>query len=343
MKTVREIYDFFLQYFTNGGKQLSLMDFMNTVPGFVEKIDDGTESMNMSMGMEYYKICEKMVEDSLLMRIKPNAMMSIMTEYLAVHSVNSSNPQVFNMELDYGIYDFKYRGFTYTYHYFKESVVPIVGKNANGDDDNGTAYYIGENRFVTAAHCVDGLERFNLLKPDGTPYALRAVLFAAGQNHNDYDLAVIVTDEVPVCQPLWLGDPATLDDVLVMGYPPIPGLNPVLTAETATVATSDKFQRKAVVGQVVAEAGTYFNHLNYFLISARVKGGNSGSPVINSEGRVVGTVIQLPFDSDGGFGGKRFDIMGFGVCLPSKYVDGLLANPDVKPLVSDNGYYRMAD
>lgn len=56
MKTVREIYDFFLQYFTNGGKQLSLMDFMNTVPGFVEKIDDGMESMNMSMGMEYYKI-----------------------------------------------------------------------------------------------------------------------------------------------------------------------------------------------------------------------------------------------------------------------------------------------
>ena len=175
-------------------------------------------------------------------------MMSIMTAYLAVHSVNSSNPQVFNMELDYGIYDFKYSGFTYTYHYFKESVVPIVGKNANGDDDNGTAYYIGENRFVTASHCVDGLERFNLLKPDGTPYALRAVLFAAGQNHNDYDLAVIVTDEVPVCQPLWLGDPAILDDVLVMGYPPIPGLNPVLTAETATVATSDKAEQIIIWG-----------------------------------------------------------------------------------------------
>lgn len=52
MKTVREIYDFFLQYFTNGGKQLSLMDFMNTVPEFVEKNDDDTEIMNMSMGME---------------------------------------------------------------------------------------------------------------------------------------------------------------------------------------------------------------------------------------------------------------------------------------------------
>lgn len=73
MKTVREIYNFFQQYFTNGGKQLPLMDFLNTVPGFVEKNDDDTESMNMSMGMEYYKICEKMVEDSLLIRIKPNA------------------------------------------------------------------------------------------------------------------------------------------------------------------------------------------------------------------------------------------------------------------------------
>ena len=319
------------------------MDFLNTVPGFVEKNGDGMESMNMSMGMEYYKICEKMVEDSLLMRIKPNAMMSIMTEYLAVHSVNFSNPQVFNMELDYGIYDFKYRGFTYTYNYFKESVVPIAGKKANGDDDNGTAYYIGENRFVTAAHCVEGLECFNLLKSDGTPYALHAVMFAAGQSTDDYDLAVIVTDESPTCQPLWLGVPAVLDDVLVMGYPPIPGLNPVLTAETASVATFNKFQHKAVVGQVVADAGTYFNQLDYFLISARVKGGNSGSPVINNEGRVVGTVIQLPFDSEGGFDGKRFDIMGFGVCLPSKYVDELLLNPDVKPLVSHNGYYQMAD
>lgn len=343
MKTVKEIYDFFLQFFSNGGKQLSLMDFLNNVPGFVDKNDDGTESMNMTMGMEYYKLCEKMVEDSLLMRIKPNAMMSIMTEYLAVHSVNSSNPQVFNMDLNYGTYDFKYRGFTYTYNYFKESVVPIAGKKVNGDEDNGTAYYIGENRFVTAAHCVEGLERFNLLKPDGTPYTLRAVLFAAGQSTDEYDLAVIVTDELPTCQPLWLGAPAVLADVLVMGYPPIPGLNPVLTAETASVASYNKFQRKAVVGQVVADADTYFNRLDYFLVSARVKGGNSGSPVINGEGRVVGTVIQLPFDSEGGFDGKRFDIMGFGVCLPSKYVDGLLSNHNVKPLVSDNGYYRMAD
>jgi len=341
MKTVKEIYDFFLQFFSNGGKHLTLMDFMKTVPGFLEEGKDSIGSMNVSLGMEYYRICEKMVDDLLLMRIKTNPVMGIMTQYLAVHSANCTDPQALNMALNYGTYDFKYRGFTYTYNYFKESVVPIVGIKANGDEDNGTAYYIGENRFVTAAHCIEGLERFNLLKPDGTPYTLREVWFAAGQNYDDYDLAVIVTLEAPSCQPLWMGEPSVLADVLVMGYPPIPGLNPIITAETATIATYNRFQRKAVIGQVVATADTYFNQLDYFLISARVKGGNSGGPVINNEGQVVGTVIQLPFDNEGGFEGKRFDIMGFGVCLPSKYIGGLIGNPDVNSLTLERGYYKI--
>lgn len=343
MKRVSEIYDFFMQYLSDGGRQLTLMDFMKTVPGFIEKRDDNTESMNMSLGMEYFRICEKMVDDSLLMRIKQNPMMSLMTGYISIHSVNSDNPQIFNMLLDYGTYDFKYRGFTYTYNHFKESVVPIVGINSIGDEDNGTAYYIGKNRFVTAAHCVLGLERFNLLKPDGTPYILKEVWFATGQNTEDYDLAVIVVDDEPTSNPLWLGKGAVLDDILVMGYPPIPGINPVLTVETASVAAYNRFERKAVVGQVVADADTYFNQFDYFLINARVKGGNSGGPVINNEGRVIGTVIQIPFDNEGGFDGKRFDIMGFGICLPSKYVNGIISNPDVKPVTNDNGYYRLMD
>ena len=67
-----------------------------------------------------------------------------------------------------------------------------------------------------------------------------------------------------------------------------------------------------------------------------MKGGNSGGPVINNEGKVIGTVIQLPFDSEGGFDGKRFDIMGFGICLPSKYIDDLIRSHDVHQLVKDS-------
>ena len=80
-------------------------------------------------------------------------------------------------------------------------------------------------------------------------------------------------------------------------------------------------------------------NLIFFVITARVKGGNSGCPVINNEGYVVGTVFQIPFDSYGGSDGGRYDIMGYGVCLPSKYVIDLSKNPDIHQLVSKDGYY----
>lgn len=124
-----------------------------------------------------------------------------------------------------------------------------------------------------------------------------------------------------------------------MGYPPIPGLNPVLISETATVASYVQGRQKASIGQIVAEVGSYMSKLDFFVITARVKGGNSGCPVINNEGYVVGTVFQIPFDSQGGSDGGRYDIMGYGICLPSKYVNDLIKNPDIYQLVLNEEYY----
>lgn len=318
------------------------MDFLNTVPEFTFKEEDGSEKIDMTLGMEYYKICEKMVDDALLLKVKNlNPAMRLTNVYLSVHSVNSQNPQAFIDSLDYGVYDFKYRGFTYTHSQFKDSLAPVVGVNKKGDADIGTAYYIGNGQFATAAHCVTSMNSFNMLKPDGTPYNIKEAWFATDQNTDDYDLALLVVDEVPACRPFWLGEPTVLDDVLVMGFPPIPGLNMVLTAETASVATREKALCKAVVGQHVGEADSYLSKLDYFLINARVKGGNSGGPVINNEGRVIGTVVQLPFDSEGGFSGKRFDIMGFGICLPAKYLEGIKDNPTVINVHFENDAYSI--
>ncbi len=78
-KTVKDIHDFFLQGI-HDGKRRSLMDFMNTVPGFITKGSDGLDTMNVSLGMEYYRICEKMADDAILMKSKPNPIMNIATE-----------------------------------------------------------------------------------------------------------------------------------------------------------------------------------------------------------------------------------------------------------------------
>ena len=337
MKTVKEIYDFFLQFFSNGGKHLSLMDFMNTVPGFLETKEDGIGSMNVSLGMEYYRICEKMVDDLLLMRIKANPMMGIMTQYLAVHSANSSDPQAFNLALDYGAYDFKYRGFVYTRDYFTHSVLQIEGQYEDLRLDTGTAYYLGNNLFATAAHCVNDVARFNLLLPDDTPLPLRDVWFAKDQDREVYDLAIIRVDGELTIPYFMMDAPAVLDEVLVMGFPPIANLPSIQTAETATIGA----YQKASTGQVVANTTAYRTQMDFFLINARVKGGNSGGPVINKEGKVVGTVVALPYELESDPDNPRYDIMGYGQCLPSKYIEELLTNPEQLPLHEDGKYYSF--
>ena len=100
--------------------------------------------------------------------------------------------------------------------------------------------------------------------------------------------------------------------------------------------------QKAAAGQIIASSVSYLDKMEYMLINARVKGGNSGGPVINSYGQVVGTVIQIPFDNIGGAEKGRYDIMGYGMCLPSKYTDDLCQNIEVHQVeVNDIGNCRM--
>lgn len=81
--------------------------------------------------------------------------------------------------------------------------------------------------------------------------------------------------------------------------------------------------------------------MDTFLINARVKGGNSGGPVINKEGKVVGTVVSLPYDISSSSENPRYDIMGYGQCLPSKYVDELISSPERYQLHKENNFYRF--
>lgn len=336
MKTVREIHEFFMN--RKDGKELSLSDFMNTVPGFiVEKYETGGENCNWTMAQEYYRICEKMCDDLLLVNVQPNRTMCLGNHYIGVDNKLSDEPEAIEKLLEYGAYDFKYRGFVYTRNFFTNSVLPIDGIKQNGDGDIGTAFYIGDNRFVTAAHCVKDMRAFNILKPDGNVVELNEVWFAKDQDVDAYDLAVLTVNGQMDMPAFILSEPAVLDDVLVMGYPPISGFNAIQTSETATVGA----YQKSSTGQIVGADRPYMLPLDFFLINARVKGGNSGGPVINNGGHVIGIVVKLPFDSQSDSNNPRYDLMGYGVCLPSKYIGELLRNPEVRPLTHDKGYYHF--
>lgn len=340
MKTVKEIYDFFSQFPNREKCSASLLEFLESLPGFWEKDGDDTQIMNMSLGREYLNICRKMCEDVLLLEVKSPSPIGIDPHYIAVSKEYSSNPEEFVNELEYGFYDYKYRGPAYTRSCFINSVLPIVGiHKETGNSDIGTCYYIGENRFVTAAHCVRDLEGFNVLLPDGSPLELLSVSYAKGKDTGKYDLAVIKVRCLPSdIKAFQLDEPAVLDEVLTMGYPIIPGMDFVQVAETAKVANYINTKQISSVGEVTAEVGSHLTYMDYFVITARVKGGNSGSPVIHN-GRVVGTVVMIPFDNQDGSDGARYDIMGYGVCLPAKYIDSLLADPDTHALKAGNDFY----
>ena len=343
MKSVKDIYDYFHQFPTSEKKSASLYEFLETIPGFLQPDNrgNGMNKLDISMGMEYLRVSEKMCDDLLLIKVKDATILKIDPHYIAIDAVNSSNPEAFKKDLDYGVYDCKYRGFEYTRGVFENSVLPIVGKNKKGDEDMGTCFYIGNNMFVTAAHCIEDLSSFNVLSPDNSPLELIEVWYAKDESHDDFDLAVIRVNEVTIPMKAFeMDDPIVLDQILTMGYPLIPGLNPILISETASVASYVKGRQISTLGQIVACVGSYMSKLDFFVISARVKGGNSGCPVINPEGKVIGVVTQIPFDNQGGSDTGRYDIMGYGVCLPSKYIHRLINNPEVHNLSWDNGSYK---
>ena len=337
-KYVSDIHNFFL----SNGKDKTLDDFLISLPEYISKTNKG-ETMNYTLALQISKICNFMVEKGLMLKTYSNPMMCIQEKFVSVPLTNFTPVEEVERDLEYGSFDFECNGFLSIYDCFKGSVVPIVGEKANGDPDIGTSYYIGGNLFVTAAHCIIGLKRFNILI-ENKPIALEEVWFADGIDSDIYDLAIIKVREKVNLPPFMLDESSVLDSVLVMGYPPIPGFDAVLVSEKASISTDlQQLMTKTSTGQVVAVKNSYMSGMEYFIINARVKGGNSGGPVINKLGKVVGTIFQLPLDSQGGSDGGRYDLMGFGVCFPSRYTQLLIDNHIVKTVQQDGGYYSVCE
>ena len=314
---VPKLYDFF-DYQNDGNLGRTLFKFIEPRKDCFFIDEHGTKNINTGKVSYISSICKKMVEDNLLIRLQKSSFGYLNDRYFVyLRPENYHNPELFKERLKYGYYDFAYNGFPFTREHFFDSVVPIVGITKNGDNNIGTAYYIGDNMFVTASHCILDMPKFSLQYQNGNQIKVSEVLFPDNDN---IDLAIIKSDEDIQLTPFMLGEPSVLDDILVMGYPPIPGMDTVLISETGTVNTFITPVQKASDGQIIAETKSYLPPMDYFMINCRVKGGNSGGPVINKHGLVIGTVVSLVFDSNGGSDGGRYDLMGFGTCISSVHL-----------------------
>lgn len=147
----------------------------------------------------------------------------------------------------------------------------------------GSGWAAEPNIIVTNAHVVAGATEVRVRRPDGTILPADVVAF-----NDDADLAVLSVADLRQ-QPLGLVDPVIGQDGAVVGYPggqDQPRPTPARVDDEANVTGRDIYGRDRTDRRVI-------------FTSARLRQGDSGSPLVNTDGRVVGTIFAVaPDDPD---------------------------------------------
>ncbi len=161
---------------------------------------------------------------------------------------------------------------------------------SNSLPDVGSGFVVcNSNTIVTARHCVEGMSTITVVAGDGRKINVDTHKWRYHPGGADVAVAIVGSS---IGQPFRLREPKVLDQVLTLGYPSIPSFEPPLVAELAEVAAQVK-PLVASVGTVTGTAVCYLDLQSYWLITAKVKGGSSGGPVIGDDGFVVGLVSAL--------------------------------------------------
>ena len=263
---------------------------------------------------QFAKIINILKNEGILMSggILPNGNVPISNEILIAPSYDAAVAQ-------YGTYNFLTGGFASVAESFSGSVRPIVIISNDDQPDIGTGFLVGnKHTVVTARHVVENAKLITLTNEKGELAIVREVIFP---NDKNIDIAIILVSNFIFYDTKHFKAvaPEILEQVLTIGYPPIPGFDAFQLYEISSINNSYKFSR----GQIIGKETSYLDGIEYFILNAKVKGGNSGSPVINRKGNMIGMVIQIPMDTEDF---EKIDKLGYGILTPSteivKYLGG---------------------
>jgi serine protease Do len=256
-------------------------------------------------------ICEKFVNAGRLIVHSRGGIDSMDNRYFAIpkFELNKGDSvllNILNLHLSFIAY-----GFPYIYNYYKSYVLPLLYIGSKGNESLGTCFRY-QNAIVTAKHCIEGAKKIAIQNINSN-WLLNAKFVV-----HEKDLMDLIYIEIPELDsiPPFSGNAEILDEVITLGYPKIAGYHNFLSAEKATV--SSRFT--ATIGQIAASAEDIWIRENLFLITARIQGGNSGGPVINNEGQIVGVSVNMSK------GEGDYDDLGYGTVIPISFVDEDLVN-----------------
>jgi S1-C subfamily serine protease len=157
--------------------------------------------------------------------------------------------------------------------------LPITGRNLIDEKSrfsSGTGYFINtKGTLVTNAHVINDAKIISV-SFDGYTYEAKLL---AQDPLNDIAILDIELESIP----LYLSDepPVVGEDILVLGFP-----LPEIQGEDL----------KATFGNINSLSGL-LGDVRLLQFDASIQGGNSGSPILNKYGQVIGTVVSKLSDT----------------------------------------------
>jgi serine protease Do len=289
-----------------------------TVWGFCLFFKEKNSLVDMPQPQDVSAICEALVQNQKMSLIGRKGPDGTDNQY----SVGFSGGKAPDQSTDLLMLDHSLKclilGFPYIYRSTKNFVLPLEYTDRDDLKQIGTCFIFG-NYLVTAKHCLEGAKTISIRGI--SVEILEKCNFLVSEN-DLMDLAVAKLPASLGSTISYYDQPSVLDSVITLGYPRIPGYHNFLAVENATV--SARFT--ATRGAVAAMAIDFWIKEKLVLITARIKGGNSGGPLIRHDGSLVGVSVNLPV------GEGDYDDLGYGVAIPSQFIIEIANENNSKPI-----------
>ncbi|MBU2994799.1 serine protease [Cellulophaga baltica] len=281
----------------------------STQPTSIADFNNSKSGMNL---LEIVRFCDILERQNILLRVgnKDRSMMGPCYVSMIESPKNELNES----------YDLLCGGFISVRNKFQNSIFPLIATTIEGKPDIGTAFYMRTATdffIITAYHCIDKMSEVQI--PLSEKVNVEPIKIYKSQNEN-VDIAIIQVNKLnEIHIPMFTDECKILDDILTIGYPPIPGFDAFQIAELATVNSTIRASK----GNILGIENSYLDRLDYLLLNARVKGGNSGSPIINNLGYACGILVNIPTNPQDN---TKLDDLGYGLGLSSKEIDLIIQN-----------------
>lgn len=155
---------------------------------------------------------------------------------------------------------------------YKPFIVRIEGHYKNGESGTGSGIIIDSTTILTCRHNLTDLIDYDCYLGETKLEKIK------DKYHNTHDIGIIKLKASLTFQYFpYFGNPYELDNTLTMGFPPLRGMR-----EAPLISQK---------GEINAKSKDWQN-CDCITISSTVRPGNSGGPVISTNGYIVGIVTQ---------------------------------------------------